>query len=204
MRRTPEETKVEQEAPRDCGKKKEPLIFSLENVYEGVPVSMKGTLKSAIKTASHSQNSADAYFNNDCSGGSSVLDRKLDGTVPSLESSQDIKSANFVESLEISAYEKKSTALIRHILTSALNLELRNLDTPQKISLSFSVFSSKRYLMGVVAGLNDLLKHLSISTEYYLDEKTEKTPHGSESSQVTVSNSNGETIYSIWKNTFQP
>ncbi|EHY64873.1 hypothetical protein NEAUS04_1019 [Nematocida ausubeli] len=102
------------------------------------------------------------------------------------------------ESLEIMAYDKRSTPMIRYIVMTAIENELNKLEEPLRLSVHVSVLSSGRYAEGAVLAVNAILSHLGINTEYIID--------GSCSDdllkQVVIKNTHGEIIYAVGTGAF--
>lgn len=164
----------------------ESVDFCINSEYEGVIVGIQGVLEKGcdIVYTGSSKEAADTTEIGD-TGDNQIR-------------------SSCIGSLDISAYSKKSIPLIRHIITKTLNTELIKHRPHHKISLSFTVYSSKRYLIGVVEGLNELFRRLSIRAEYHLKETAGHTSPGEETGQSVICSASGEVLYSVWIGPFNP
>ncbi|KAH9385206.1 uncharacterized protein NEMAJ01_0102 [Nematocida major] len=165
-----------------CREEENVQEINIEDVYDGIPVSVKGEVKACVYAIK--EETADISEAGD-SGGKYLGGRGQAG--PSV-----------VESLEVFSYEKKTAPLIKHIAQKVLETELAHLaEKGEKISLCLSVFSSKRYLQGAVCGLNSLLKHLSVPTQYCIED----SPCNG-SNRMSIRSTGGAVIYSVWTKPF--
>ncbi|OAG32734.1 hypothetical protein NEIG_02505 [Nematocida sp. ERTm5] len=111
--------------------------------------------------------------------------------------------SSIFDSLEIVAYDKKSIPMIRHILTSALDNEVRKLSIPIKFSMHLSVLSSQRYMEGAVHAVNMILEYINIPSRYEIETAAGNAEEGRQAfKQTIIKNNSDEIIHSVWVGAF--